>query len=235
MWWRGPGAARRCTHRLRGSARARSAPRRRRAVRRTARARRYVVDLISHAPNGHVGLVPERAPALFRRGVRTRWTSVRSKRPPLEQPDAPGRARPATCRIVGLPRSLPHGERGDRPRRRASTTAGVPRRRGVAGPRALVLEGEAGIGKSTLWLESSSSPASEGCASSPAARRGGADLRSSRASAISSRVPRTTSCWRSRRRGGARSRSRSCSRRRRSARSPRLGVAVRSALELLVE
>ena len=93
------------------------------------------------------------------------------------------------------------------------------------GPAALVLEGEAGIGKSTLWLAGVEHARARDCASSPRDRPRPSAVSLTSGSAICSRTSSTRCCRRCRRRGGARSRSRCCSRRRRAIRS----IPARSA------
>ncbi len=92
-----------------------------------------------------------------------------------------------------------------------------------------MLEGEAGIGKSTLWLAGVEHARERDSAYSrraPPRRSTGSRMR---ASAISSRASPTKSCPRSPRRGGARSKSRSCGRTRATMPSIRVRSASRRA------
>ena len=86
--------------------------------------------------------------------------------------------------------------------------------RPVEAPAALVLEGEAGIGKSTLWLagvERARARAAFACSRRDRPRPSAVSL--TWGWATCSRTSSRTSCLRSRRRGGVRSRSRSSARR----------------------
>ena len=112
------------------------------------------------------------------------------------------------------------------------------RARRCRGPAAIVLEGEAGIGKSTLWLAGVDAARRARAARAHRAARGGrAGTRPRGARRPARRMPPPRCCRSSRRRAGGRSRRRSCSTADdgRAADPRALAVAVHDALLALAE